>query len=91
MEAMLDGVLHMDEGCLVVTSQDGATQHVLAVPEGSRINDDGTAVRIGRRTLQIGQHVEFAGGFTTRFELTVPEACAPRIDGAEVFVVSSAR
>ena len=90
MDALLEGVLRTADGCLVVETPDGAV--TIAVPRGSTVNDDATEVRITRSTVAIGDPVSFGGGFTSRMELTVPEACSPRITGEsadEVFVVTS--
>lgn len=91
LDALLEGVLHIADGCLVVTG-DGRDV-VVAIPSGSTIDEDAGTVRIAGGTTTLGEPASFGGGFTSTpsDRLTIPEACAGRITGAadEVFLVSS--
>jgi hypothetical protein len=91
MEAAISGRLTVTEGILTLT--DGkAAPALLLLPRNARpVPGDPAGVRIGRRTVRIGDSVAGAGGGVTRPSTLLPEQLPPNTATWPIVALQSVR
>ena len=79
-EALLEGKLVLEDGCLAVDSEVGA--YAVVLPDDATWDADAQAVTIDRSTFEVGDQVSFGGGYSEIRSVDLEHRC---VHGDEIF------